>query len=96
MYLPEIKTINGSSNIFQSSLQRINKLAQSFISLFFKTFPSPSSSLLLGIIFEIKEPISKDFINNLRNSGVFHVIAASGMNATLGGGFISTFFCLFL
>jgi len=95
IYFPEIKTINSSSNILQSSLQKVNKLAQSFVSLFSKTLPAPSSSLLLGIIFGIKEQMPKDFTNNLRTSGVFHVIAASGMNVTLVGGFISTFFAFF-
>src|SRR6266852_3979746 len=32
----------------------------------------------------------------LRTSGVFHVIAASGMNVTLVGGFLTSLFTLFL
>ena len=63
--------------------------------MFFQTLPSPSSSLLLGIIFGIKEQMPKDFTDNLRTSGVFHVIAASGMNVTLVAGFLSVFFAFF-
>lgn len=96
MYFPKIETINNSSNILQSSLKSVNSLRQKLISLFAKTLPSPSSSLLLGIIFGIKEQMPKNFTNNLRTSGVFHVIAASGMNVTLVGGFISTGLAFFL
>jgi len=96
MYFPKIETVNNSSNILQSSLKSINILRQKLISLFSQTLPSPSSSLLLGIIFGIKEQMPKDFSNNLKTSGVFHVIAASGMNVTLVGGFISAGFAFFL
>ncbi|MBF8249981.1 MAG: Competence protein, partial [Candidatus Levybacteria bacterium] len=96
MYFPKIEMINRSSGIVQSGLQSINFLRQKLITLFSKTLPSPSSSLLLGIIFGIKEQMPKDFSDNLRTAGVFHVIAASGMNVTLVGGFISTFFAFFL
>jgi len=96
MYFPKIEAINNSANILQSGLKRINMLRQKLIILFSKTLPSPSSSLLLGIIFGIKEQMPKDFSNNLKTSGVFHVIAASGMNVTLVGGFISTGLAFFL
>lgn len=96
MYFPKIETINNSSNILQASLKKINTLAQKLISLFSTTLPSPSSSLLMGIIFGIKEQMPKDFADNLRITGVFHVIAASGMNVTLIGGFISSGLAFFL
>lgn len=54
-----------------------------------------SSSLLLGIVFGIKGEFSKDFLDNLRVSGVMHVIAASGMNVTIIGSFLSSIFALF-
>ena len=95
MYFPKIEKINNSSNLLQSSLKSVNKLREKLIDLFSKTLPSPSSSLLLGIIFGIKEQMSKSFSDNLRNVGVFHVIAASGMNVALVGGFFSQFFALF-
>jgi competence protein ComEC len=96
MYFPKIETLNTSSNILQSGLKQVNIIRQKLISIFSKTLPSPSSSLLLGIIFGIKEQMPKDFSDNLKNSGVFHVIAASGMNVTLIGGFISAGFAFFL
>lgn len=96
MYFPKIETVNNSSNILQSSLKNINIIRQKLITLFSKTLPSPSSSLLLGIIFGIKEQMPKNFADNLKATGVFHVIAASGMNVTLIGGFISTLLAFFL
>lgn len=96
MYFPKIETISNSASILQSSLKNINVLRQKLITLFSQTLPSPSSSLLLGIIFGIKEQMPKDFADNLKTSGVFHVIAASGMNVTLVGGFISTLLAFFL
>lgn len=96
IYFPKIEIVNNSSNVLQSGLQVINLFRQKLIILFSETLPSPSSSLLLGIIFGIKEQMPKDFSDNLKSSGVFHVIAASGMNVTLIAGFISTFFAFFL
>jgi competence protein ComEC len=95
MYFPEIEAVNNPSNIFQSSLKKVNLLRQKLILIFSKTLPSTSSSLLLGIIFGIKEQMPKDFTTNLRNVGVFHVIAASGMNVALIGGFVSSGFAIF-
>lgn len=96
MYFPKIEQIKNPSNILHTSLGQINILRQKLISLFSTTLPSPYASLLMGIIFGIKESMPKEFSDNLRTSGVFHVIAASGMNVTLIGGFISSFFAFFL
>jgi len=96
MYFPKIEEVKSGSGLFNVSLKFINNVRQKLISLFSKTLSTPSSSLLMGIIFGIKEQMPKDFTDNLRTSGVFHVIAASGMNVTLIGGFISTFFAFFL
>ncbi|MDO8583253.1 MAG: ComEC/Rec2 family competence protein, partial [bacterium] len=96
MYFPKIEKVKSESDLLGKSLSAVNQLREKLISLFSRTLPSPSSSLLMGIIFGIKEQMPKDFTDNLRASGVFHVIAASGMNVTLIGGFISTFFAFFL
>src|SRR3989344_9386531 len=67
-----------------------------FIDLFNRVLPINYSSLLLGITFGIKEKMTDNFLNNLRITGVMHVIAASGMNVTLFGGFITAVFSFFL
>lgn len=96
IYFPEIKIIKNPSNPFQKFLSATSTIRQKLTSLFSTTLPSPSSSLLMGIIFGIKEQMPQSFSDNLKISGVYHVIAASGMNVTLIGGFISTFFAFFL
>ena len=95
IYFPKIEILKDKSFI-RESVKVINNLRQKLISLFSQTLPSPSSGLLIGIIFGIKEQMPKDFADNLRTTGVFHVIAASGMNVTLIGGFISSFLAFFL
>lgn len=89
IYFPKIRAV-------KSGLAIVSSVRQKIISIFSMSLPSPSSSLLLGIVFGIKEPMPKEFKDNLRTSGVLHVIAASGMNVTLIGGFISSFFAFFL
>jgi len=96
MYFPKIEMVKINFNLLDKSLKIVDGLRKKLISLFSKTLPSPSSSLMIGIIFGIKEQMPKDFSDNLRTSGVFHVIAASGMNVTLIGGFISTVLAFFL
>ncbi|MBI4089258.1 MAG: ComEC/Rec2 family competence protein [Candidatus Levybacteria bacterium] len=95
IYFPKIEETN-SSGIWGISLGAISNVRQKLISLFSKTLPSPFGSLMLGIIFGIKSSMSKEFADNLKFSGVYHVIAASGMNVTLIGGFISSFLAFFL
>jgi competence protein ComEC len=69
---------------------------QSVINFFKANLPSISASLLLGIVFGIKESMPSEFMENLRITGVLHVIAASGMNVTLIAGFLSSFLLVFL
>ena len=96
MYFPKIEQLENDTGLLGKSLKIVNVLREKLISLFSTTLPSPSSSLLMGIIFGIKEQMPKDFSDSLKTTGVFHVIAASGMNVTLVGGFISAFFAFFL
>jgi len=96
MYYPKIEEMKDDSVLLGKSLKVVKNLRQKLIDLFSRTLPSPSSSLLMGIIFGIKEQMPKDFAESLKTTGVFHVIAASGMNVTLIGGFISIFFAFLL
>lgn len=90
MYFPKVEIVKNNH-----ALAVIGIVRQKLVSLFLHSLPNPSSSLLLGIVFGIKESMPKEFTENLRTSGVMHVIAASGMNVTLLGGFMSTFFTFF-
>lgn len=87
MIFPEIR-------IESNRLIVLNVFRQKIISLFHTTLPQPYSSLLLGIVFGIKEDMDKNFLDQLRSVGVLHVIAASGMNVVMVGGFMSNIFSL--
>ncbi len=74
----------------------ISFIRQKIISVFNNLLPPDQAALLLGIVFGVRVNISDSFMHCLRSSGVLHVIAASGMNVTLVGGFLSSMLILFL
>lgn len=89
MSFPKVEAVKKGKNPL---LALTSFIRQKVISLFEKTLPSNSSGLLLGIVFGIREGMDKAFSNDLRLSGVLHVVAASGMNVTMVGGFLSSLF----
>lgn len=92
VYRPKIEAVK---NKFNPILALTSSIRQKIISLFERTLPSTSSALLLGIVFGIKGSMPKQFLDDLRTSGVLHIIAASGMNVTITGGFLSSLFGFF-
>lgn len=96
IFLPKIESAKNSEsspiNIFNNILVFTSKIRQNLILFFQKTLPSQEASLLLGIVFGFKENMPKGFMDNLRFSGVLHVIAASGMNVTMTAGFLMAIF----
>ncbi|EKD86703.1 MAG: hypothetical protein ACD_37C00183G0002 [uncultured bacterium] len=79
----------GTANLFYNLRENIVK--------FFSSNLSPThSSLMLGIVFGIKQDMPEDFYKDLQRTGLMHVVAASGMNVTMVGGFLASFFALFL
>lgn len=54
------------------------------------------AGLLIGIVFGLKADFDKTYFNALKNTGVLHVIAASGMNVSMVAGFLLGLFTLFL
>ena len=89
MSFPKAEPVKRSQNLL---LALTSFIRQKVILLFEKTLPPNSSGLLLGIVFGIREGMDKTFSNDLRLSGVLHVVAASGMNVTMVGGFLTGFF----
>jgi competence protein ComEC len=59
------------------------------------SLPTPNSSLIKGMVIGSKSGISKDFWDELKNSGTAHVVVASGMNVTLVAGFLINFLTIF-
>lgn len=90
---PKISLVKNSDSIF---LAVVKSTRQKIITVFDKALPKDLSGLMLGIVFGIKQDLSKEFLDNLKTAGVMHVIAASGMNVTITAGFIFYFFTLFL
>ena len=93
MNFPKIEAKKSSGN---KILAVTSFIRQKVISIFESTLPQTPSGLLLGIVFGIKEGIPRDFYESLRTSGTLHVTAASGMNVTMVGGFLSALFAFFL
>lgn len=54
--------------------------------------PPDQAALLLGIVFGVREGISEELNEVFRSTGVLHVVAASGANIALVGGFCMLFF----
>ena len=97
MLYPKIEVVKDSpSTALRVFLAITGFIREKSTSLFQNSLPPTSSSLLLGIVFGVKESLPKDFSDSLRLSGVFHVVAASGMNVAFVGGFLSSIFGFFL
>lgn len=90
---PEINLNDSSANSF---LAVVNFVRQQISETFYEFLPSDLAGLLLGIVIGLKTNFSPQFLNSLRLSGVMHVVAASGMNVTMVGGFFFYSFSLFL
>lgn len=72
------------------------RVAQSFRThvtrVFAEYLPFPSSSLLIGIVFGIKEGMPDSLTDKLSRTGIIHITAASGMNITLLAGAVFLIF----
>lgn len=83
MYFPKIEA-EKQSNF--SPLVPVQKLREKVTDFFVKTLPPIPAALLLGIVFGIRETLPSDFSNALKQTGVMHVVAASGMNVSMVSG----------
>lgn len=72
------------------------KMREKIITFFNSSLPQPYSSLMLGIVFGIKEEMPPSFYLDLQKTGLMHVIAASGMNITMVGGFLAGALLIFI
>src|ERR1035437_8990969 len=68
---PKISLVKNSNGHF---LAVVDSIRQKIILSFQTVLPRDSSSLLLGIVFGIKENFSKDFLQSIKVVGVMHVI----------------------
>lgn len=90
---PKIEAKNSDRFLL---LAVVGNIRQKITGFFDSNLVPNYAGLLLGIVYGIKEEIPSDFLKILRNVGVMHIIAASGMNVTMTAGFISSILVLFL
>ena len=60
-----------------------------------RVLPEPQSSLLAGIVLGSKSGLPNDVYQNLQKTGTLHMVVASGMNVTIVGSTLLSFFLLF-
>jgi competence protein ComEC len=75
LQVKEYECVNGG-NIFLETRYSLERIVE-------KSVPEPEASLLIGIMFGSKRIFLSEFNTALNNSGVSHVIAASGYNVAL-------------
>lgn len=92
MSFPNIQIIENDTN----SLALVVSIRQSIIHFFTNTLPTPHANVLLGIVFGVKEGIPQALLDDFRTTGILHITAASGMNVTMVGGFLTSIFGMFL
>ena len=88
MYYPKIRVEENDSLLYGL----IGLVRMKVMRLYESSLPPTSASLLMGIVFGIKQGMPPAFKDALQEVGVFHVVAASGMNVTLiAGAFMAIF-----
>ena len=93
IYFPHVEAKKNDSNFLLALARFIRQSIQEGIEA---TLPSTSSSLMLGILLGVRESLPPAFVEDLRATGTLHVVAASGMNVTMVGGFFLASLTLFL
>lgn len=85
IYLPKIE-----KRPTEAGLALTKSVRHKIISVFRNSLPNTEASLLLGIVLGIKDNLDNKLLADLKTSGTLHVIAASGMNVTIVGSFLSS------
>jgi len=86
--------INSKMEIEKIEEIRLTEKNKSFMGLIFafrrrieevyrRVLPEPQASLLAGIVLGSKSGMPQDFYQDLRQTGMLHVVVASGMNVTI-------------
>lgn len=61
-----------------------------------RTLPEPQASLAIGILLGVKREMSRDFYEQLVETGTLHIIAASGYNVSVVGTVLMAISAMFL
>lgn len=73
-------TLISNDNIFINLAKSVRKGIEKAV---ITTIPSKEAGLLLGIILGVRDRIDSEFYEDLRDTGVLHIIAASGQNVSI-------------
>ncbi len=93
MFFPKIELQKNAV----SRLDRLIGYIRGHIQRAFDRSLSPlQASLLEGIVFGIKQDLPDSFLTNLRNEGLTHIVAASGMNISFVAGALLILFSYLL
>lgn len=84
-YFPQIE---AKKDISLQILAPVYFIRQKITGLFHSSVDATSASLFLGIVFGIKQNLPRTFAKELQQTGLTHVIAASGMNVTMVASFV--------
>lgn len=79
---PQISQISTQVGLKTRLFKFRQKLEQNMARL----LPEPQASLLSGMVLGVQKKLEPDFYQNLVNSGLLHLVVASGMNVALVGG----------
>jgi len=90
------KVTRGKDSFLKPLLSVSSFIRQSTAGSYNRTLDAQKAALLMGMVFGIKEGMSDKFEDQLTNSGVLHVVAASGSNVALVASFTLSLLLLFL
>lgn len=83
LYYPQVKKLEQERNVF---MQVSVALKQHAREIFDQVLSPVGAGLMMGILFGGKQGLPESFSDQLRTTGVYHVIAASGMNVSFVAG----------
>ncbi len=82
---PEVKIVSQEENIswWGKMNNGIRRLRERLLGVYRGVLPRNETGLLIGMVLGIKGELSEEFSIQLRNSGMIHVVVASGYNVML-------------
>ena len=96
IYFPTVEAGNLKENngffLTKMMLAWSSAFRDHFSHLFRVALPPQEANLLMGIVLGVKQDLSEKLTQDLRSGGVFHVVAASGMNVSLVASFFTVLF----
>lgn len=80
IWKPKIEKVGESGNRIISSLYSLKNI---FIEKIGAVVPEPNSSLLAGVIFDAKQSLGTNLLDDFKKVGLIHIVVLSGYNITI-------------